>query len=60
MKAEAIQTIGTLILIALFCGGMGMCRKWEYEECVKVGHSKKYCAAKVAGCFGGTSGRRPR
>jgi len=44
------------LILILLCGGVGSCKKWQYDECIKVGHGKTYCTAQAAGCFGG--GRR--
>lgn len=42
-------SIGILVLLGLVCAG-GI-NKWEYEECINVGHGKSYCAAQTLGCF---------
>lgn len=43
-----LSVIGLTLLI---CAGVGGCKKWRYDECIKVGHGAAYCAAEVAGCF---------
>lgn len=39
-----------LLLIAVCCGA-GTCKKWQYDECIKVGHGDAFCVADTAGCF---------
>jgi len=45
-------------LILAVCAGFGTCKKWQYDECVAVGHGAAFCAADTAGCFSGGKGRR--
>jgi len=58
MGEDTLKIAGSLLLIIVVCAGFGTCRKWEYDECVKVGHSKSYCAASTAGCFDGPNRSR--
>lgn len=44
--------------LALFCGAAGTCKKWQYDECVNVGHDPTYCKAESAGCFEPAAKRR--
>jgi hypothetical protein len=56
MHKESIQAIIMLTLLVLLCAGWGSCLKWQYDECINVGHGTAYCTAQTAGCFSG--GRR--
>ena len=47
-----------MALITAVCAGFGTCKKWQYDECVAVGHGAAFCAADTAGCFSGGKGRR--
>lgn len=48
-----------MALLVLLMGGLCYgCKSWEYDECLSVGHSKTYCGAQAAGCFGRSGGRR--
>ena len=44
--------LGTMLFVGLVCG-FGSCKKWQYSECIAVGHTATYCAADTAGCFKG-------
>lgn len=33
--------------------GVGSCKKWQYDECLEVGHTSGYCTAQALGCFSG-------
>ena len=58
MKAQdAISTIVTLTLLLSIFGLIGACKKWQYDECLSVGHSTVYCTAQVAGCLHSNSKR---
>lgn len=50
--ASAFGLVAFILAAVLLCG---TCKKWQWDECRKVGHSATYCAADGAGCFGGTS-----
>lgn len=50
-KVEIIQGLFYLTLLIVFCGGIGTCQKYQYDECLHVGHTHTYCAAQAAGCF---------
>jgi hypothetical protein len=49
--SELIHVAMIVLLAALICGGIGSCKKWQYDECLQVGHGKAYCMAESAGCF---------
>jgi len=51
--ADFAKVAGVALLIL---GMMTTCiymKKWEYDECLMVGHSPSYCTAQAMGCFGG-------
>ena len=48
--AEVI--LKAFFILALIIG-VGSCRKWQYNECLEVGHSDTYCMAQAVGCVGG-------
>ncbi len=47
-----------LVMLALVCAGLGTCKKWQYDECIKVGHGEAFCVADTAGCFNGGKGKK--
>jgi hypothetical protein len=50
---EMFQTVLGFLALILLCGGVGTCKRWQYNECKKVGHGTAYCSAQTAGCFDG-------
>ena len=55
---EWLMMLAYAALILAVCAGFGTCKKWQYDECVAVGHGAAFCAADTAGCFSGGKGRR--
>ena len=53
-----LAAVGGLLLLVL--GGSCYMKKWEYDECLAVGHGETYCEAQAAGCFDGGSGSSSR
>jgi hypothetical protein len=51
MNQDTQIVIVYIIFIVLICSGIGTCKKWQYDECIQVGHDKSYCVASTAGCF---------
>jgi len=53
-----ITVILTAALLVAICMCWGSCKRWQYKECMAVGHSKTYCIAQTAGCFSGNKRRK--
>lgn len=48
------ETINTVVFIVFVLAALSCAcglKKWEYDECLQVGHGKNYCVAQAAGCF---------
>ncbi len=52
---ENVMAVVLLVVLVLGLSLSGAMKKWEYDECLKVGHGDSYCAAQAAGCFGHSS-----
>jgi hypothetical protein len=50
-RAEAMGAFGVFVVVIILCAGVVSCEAWQYQECLEVGHSDAYCAARAAGCF---------
>jgi hypothetical protein len=48
------ETINAIVFIVFVLAALSCAcglKKWEYDECLQVGHGKNYCVAQAAGCL---------
>lgn len=42
-RADLISAAAVAVLCFFFLVGFVRCEMWQYDECLKVGHSTTYC-----------------